>query len=635
MSRTVPAPAVAAADPSGEDRSYPAPKAWIHPDRNRSWIGRLVPLLGARKVVFTYALVGTMLGIVAQVLQPRVVMEAIDKALDQRTAELMPFVLLLGVLALVRGVFGSTSRYAMFATAYGLEYDLRNIMYEHLARLSFSFYDRTQTGQLVSRANADVRAVQMFLAFAPIITVVFTSFLLALFLMLQVHVGLTLVSLIPLPLVYVFGVRMRREIFPVSWMVQARLADVATLVEENVTGVRIVRSFAAETHEIAKLTKAARKLRWSSVKQVDIRARFTPLMQNMPRVGLVIVLAYGGWLALNGTVSIGALVAFSSYVLMLQMPFQIIGFVLVMAEQGRAAAGRIYEIIDHEPEVDDAPGAPDLDVGAGAVSFRDVAFAYRDGPLVLDGFALDITPGETVALVGRTGCGKTTVARVLLRFYDVTSGRILVDEQDVRDVTQRSLRRTIGLVADDAFLFSDTIRENIAYGRPDATDTDITAAAVAAGADAFIRELPDGYDTLVGERGYTLSGGQRQRISIARTLLANPRVLVLDDATSSVDVKVEQEIHGALRTLLEGRTTLIIAHRLSTISLADRVVLMERGRIAAQGTHADLMRDEPRYRAVLAQIEDERARLEARPAPRPMPRPQPAQGPMDTFRGFA
>ena len=383
------------------------------------------------------------------------------------------------------------------------------------------------------------------------------------------------------------------------------MADIATIVDENVNGVRVVKSFAAEQSQVDELAGAAQRLQWASVRTAMTRARYAPLMENLPRLGLAAVLLYGGWLAIEGEITVGAIVAFNAYVIMLQAPFRLLGMITMLGQRAAASAARIYEILDEPPEIVDRPGAVDLVAPRGAIEFDDVTFAYRrpgaeqDEP-VLEHFSLHLRPGETVAIVGRTGSGKSTIARLLPRFYDVDSGSVRVDGHDVRDLTLGSLRANVAVVLDEPFLFSTTIRENIAYSRPDASTEDVEAAARAAHADEFIDDLPMGYETIIGERGYDLSGGQRQRIAIARTLLANPPVLVLDDATSAVDVQVEEHIHGALGNLLEGRTTLVIAHRLSTINLADRVVLVECGRVVADGTHTELMAAEPRYVEVLA-----------------------------------
>jgi ATP-binding cassette subfamily B protein len=431
--------------------------------------------------------------------------------------------------------------------------------------------------------------------------------------MLSVNVPLAFVAMATMPFIYIVGVKMRKSLFPVSWLIQSRLAEVATVVDENVNGVRVVRSFAAEQQQLRQLANAADRVQWSYIKDADLRARFSPLVQNLSQVGLALVLLFGGYMVIHGHLGIGDIVSFNLWLVMMQAPFMMLGMLIMMGQRASASAERIYEILDEQPTIVDRVDAVDLVDCAGDVEFEDVSFAYASDSLmsveakqdkhpdVLKGLNLHLRPGETVALVGRTGSGKSTVARVLARFYDTTGGHVRVDGHDVRDVTLTSLRANIGVVLDEPFLFSVSVRDNIAYGRPDASMEDVRAAAEAAGAAGFISRLSEGYDTVVGERGYTLSGGQRQRIAIARALLVNPPILILDDATSAIDVKVEQRIHSALRVLMEGRTTLIIAHRLSTISLADRVVLLDGGQIVADGTHAELLATTPLYSEILAQ----------------------------------
>jgi ATP-binding cassette subfamily B protein len=500
-------------------------------------------------------------------------------------------------------VFGITFRYALQRAAFEIEYTLRVLLFRQFSKLSFSFYDKAQTGQLVSRANSDVRSVQMFLAFGPMIGVSLVSFVAALFMMVRIHFLLTVVTLLCLPLVFASAKKMHKWMFPVSWVVSARQADIATIVEENVGGAQVVRSFAAEASQITSLDRAAQRLQWSSVRMADIRARYGPLVQNLPRVGLALLLLYGGHLVIDNQITVGNLYSFTAYVMLIQLPFMMLGFLIMQAQRASASAQRILEILDEVPDIDDRPGAVDLVDCRGDVEFRGVRFAYRDGTDVLDGLDLDLRSGQTVALVGRTGSGKSTVARLIPRFYDADAGSVVIDGHDVRDLTLQSLRANVGLVLDDSFLFSGTVFENISFGRPDAPQDEVLAAARAAGAEDFIDRLPDGYETIVGERGSTLSGGQRQRIAIARTLLVNPRILILDDCTSSIDAHREHEIHGALKTLMAGRTTLVIAHRLSTIALAERVVLLDGGRILADGTHEQLMRDVPEYAEILRQAE--------------------------------
>ncbi|HEX9890309.1 MAG TPA: ABC transporter ATP-binding protein, partial [Nitriliruptorales bacterium] len=389
--------------------------------------------------------------------------------------------------------------------------------------------------------------------------------------------------------------------------VQQRTADLTAVVEENLAGAHVVRGMAAERQQIAALERAAERQRWAAEEEIRLRARYQPLLEALPRLAIALFVLYGGYLAVHGEVTVGTLVLFTVYVAFLQHPFRVLGFIVMMGQRARASAGRIFEVVDAQPEIVTPPGAPDLIDPLGLVTFEHVRFGYGDGPDVLHDVSLELRPGETVALVGRTGCGKSTLARLVPRFYDVRDGRVTVDGHDVRELTLESLRTHVGIVLEEPFLFTSSIRDNIAFGRPDALLDDVQEAARAAGATAFIEELPDGFDTVVGERGYTLSGGQRQRISIARMLLHNPKVLVLDDATSAIDVQVEQQIHDALERLLEGRTTLVIAHRLSTIAVADRVAFLKDGVIAATGTHRELLDTVPEYADVLLHIEDRAA----------------------------
>jgi ATP-binding cassette, subfamily B, bacterial len=577
-------------EPLATTARYRAPKATIDPDQSKTWLRRAWPIVKSHWRMFATSLVLSFVALVLQVQIPKLLEEAIDNSLVLHHVPLSHYVKIVFILAAIAGVAGYISRYFLMRTAYEMEFDLRNIIYSHLTKMSFPFYDRVQSGQLISRANSDIRSVQMYLTFAPSILVQCSVAVVAFAYMLSINVPLALVAMIPMPFVYLLGVQMRKTIFPVSWLIQSRLADVATIVDENINGVRVVKSFAAEQRELTTLGKAADRLQWSYIKDAYIRAKFTPTVQNLPQIGLALVVLFGGWLVVHGKLQVGAITAFSLYIVMLQAPFQMLGMIIMMGQRASASSQRIYEILDEVPTVVDRPGAVDLVECRGDVRFESVKFSYApENPLILDDF------------------GKSTVARLLPRFYDVTGGRVVIDDHDVRDLTLVSLRASVGIVLDEPFLFSASIRDNIAYGAPNADFADIEAAAKAAGADGFVGELPMGYETVVGERGYTLSGGQRQRIAIARTLLVNPPILILDDATSAIDVQVELTIHGSLRKLMEGRTTLIIAHRLSTISLADRVLLMDGGKIVADGTHAELMETVPLYADVLAQSEEELA----------------------------
>jgi ATP-binding cassette, subfamily B, bacterial len=596
-----------AARPLGADAvtsRYGAPRATIDPNRDKTWIRRALPVVMSHRWTLLTALSLSFVGLLLQVQIPNLLNEAITNSLQRKTVPLSHYVTLVLALAVAAGVSAYIARLFLLRTAYAMEFDLRNIVYEHLTRMSFSFYDRVQSGQLISRANSDIRSVQMYLTFGPSILVQCAVALVAFGYMLSINVPLAFVAMSTTPLVYFSSVRMRKQIFPVSWLIQQRLADVATIVDENINGVRVVKSFVAEPQELRTLAKAADRLKWAYIRDADIRARFTPTVQNLPQLGLALVLIAGGWLVIHDDLQVGAILAFSAYITMLQPPFQLLGMLIMLGQRAKASAGRIYQILDEAPTITDRPGALVLEHCEGDVRFESVDFAYAGGSPILTGFSLHLRPGETVAMVGRTASGKSTVSRLLPRFYDVTAGALKVDGHDVRDITLASLRSHIGVVLDEPFLFTDSIRDNIAYGRPDAELHEVRAAARAAGAEEFILDLPEGYDTVVGERGYTLSGGQRQRVAIARTLLVNPPILVLDDATSAVDVEVEQEIHEELRVLMEGRTTLIVAHRLSTIGLADRVVLLDGGRIVADGTHAELLETTPLYVEVLAQAEE-------------------------------
>jgi len=580
-----------------------APRAAIDPDQRKSWLRRALPLVKAHRGLLITSLVLSFAGLIVQVQIPNLVRIGIDRAIVERTASLPVYVWWIVALALVQGLITYFARLYLLRTAYELEYDLRNIVYAHLARMPFGFFDRVQSGELMSRSSSDIRAVQMYLSFGPSILVQCLIAVVAFVLMLSINVPLAIVAMATMPIIGFLGVGMRKAIFPVSWLIQARLARLATVVDENIQGVRIVKAFAAEGRQLRALAEAADRIRWAYLQDARIRSRWTPVLDNLPRLGLALVLLFGGLLVIRGETTVGTIVAFNSYVLMLQPPFRMLGMMIMMGQRASASASRIYEILDTPSDVVDPPEPVDV-VLRGDVSFSDVRFTYPNGTLALDGLNLRVRAGETVAVVGATGSGKSTLGRLLARFYDVGGGRISIDGHDVRRLRLARLRDQVGIVPDEPFLFSLSLHDNIAYGRPAADRESVVAAAVAAGADDFIAALPEGYDTVVGERGYTLSGGQRQRVAIARALLVNPPVLVLDDATSAIDVTVEQRIHSSLRALMQGRTTLIVAHRLSTISLADRVVLMEGGRVIADGTHSGLLATEPRYARVLASATD-------------------------------
>ncbi|WP_430788948.1 ABC transporter ATP-binding protein [Actinoplanes sp. G11-F43] len=576
-----------------------APRAGIDPDPSKSWLRRAWPIVRAHRGLLVTSLVLSFAGLIVQVQIPDLVRVAIDGALVQRTADLEVYVWLICGLAVAQGGINFLARLYLLRTAYDMEYDLRNIVFTHLMRMSYAFYDRVQSGELISRATSDIRAIQMYLAFGPSILVQCTIAGVAFVLMLSINAPLAVVAMLTMPLVGFLGVRMRAASFPVSWLIQSRLARMATVVDENVQGVRIVKAFAAEQQQVNLLAAAADKVRWAYVTDAAVRSRWLPVMDNLPRLGLAMVLLTGGLMVLDGDATVGTIVAFNSYVLMLQPPFRMLGMIIMMGQRAAASAQRVYDILDTPAEIVD-PAVPVTPPPRGAVRFEGVRFTYPDGTLALDGLDLHVRPGETVALVGATGGGKSTVARLAARFYDTAGGRVLVDGVDVRDYPLTTLRERVGIVPDEPFLFSMSLHDNIAFGHPVATREQVTEAARAAGAHEFITDLPEGYDSVVGERGYTLSGGQRQRVAIARALLVNPPILILDDATSAIDVRVEHRIHESLRDLMRERTTIVVAHRLATIGLADRVVLIENGRAVATGTHTELLAGEPRYARVLA-----------------------------------
>lgn len=599
----------------------------IRGDRSLSWIRRLGPLLRRQRARIVVSVIAAILATGAGALAPWIAGLAVDAAVagleDAGSASLWAFVVALVGLGAARGIFTYTYRYGLFSMGHRIEFELRTLLFAHLSRLSFAFYDRVQTGEIISRSNSDIRSVQMYLAFAPIVSVQLLSFVVAIAVMAWISLPLTAITMLIMPAVYVLGQRLRHIMFPLSWIIQSRNAEVATVTHESVNGVRVVKAFAAEARQVSEMAGAAQRLRWANLLQHNTRAHYTPVIENLPRLAMAMVLLVGGHLIIGGSLSVGNLATFYLYILLLQAPFRFIGMLFIFGQRAKASAERIFEVLDEPVLVADRPGAIDLpqrrdsaaEQRGQQVRFDDVRFAYgtetvggvagtagaeRDAPLVFDGLDLHIGAGERVAVVGRTGCGKSTLARLLMRFYSLGGGTISVGGHDVTDLTGDSLRRAVGLVPDEPFLFSASIHDNIAYARPDADRSDVVAAATAAQAHEFVSELDEGYDTVVGERGYDLSGGQRQRIAIARAILADPAVLILDDATSSIDVAHEAKIHDALTELLAERTTIVIAHRLSTISLADRVILLDGGRVAADGTHAKLLATEPRYVEVLA-----------------------------------
>jgi len=584
----------------GVRSSYPGPRAEISRDTSLTWWRRVLPIISSHRYTFVGAVGLSLLSLIFQALVPNLLNNAFSDTLERHHGSLRVAVLEIIAIGVLAGASGMASRYFLQRTAFEVEADLRSLIYQHMTWLSFSFYDRVQSGQLISRANSDIRSVQMYATFAPLILVQCASGVLAFGFMLTIDPVLACIAMVVMPILYIVGIKMRRVLFPISWITQARLAEVATIVDENINGVRVVKSFAQEEAEINRLADAAERVSWAYIKDAQIRGQWSPWVQNLPQLGLALVLGFGGVMVIHGHLSVGGILAFNAYLLMLQAPFMMLGQLVMMGQRAKASAERIFEILDERPDIVERPGAFDLANVRGDIVFDDVRFAYRD-TTIIEHLSLTINAGETLAIVGRTGSGKSTLARLINRFYDVSDGAVRIDGHDVRDYTLESLRANVGVVLDEPFLFSVSIAENIAYGRPDASARDIEAAARAANAHEFITKLPEGYSTVIGERGYTLSGGQRQRIAIARTLLVNPPILILDDATSAIDVHIEAGIYEALRTLMSTRTTIVIAHRISTITLAQRVVVLDEGHIVGDGTHEELLATSPLYGEILAQ----------------------------------
>jgi ABC-type multidrug transport system fused ATPase/permease subunit len=521
------------------------------------------------------------------------------RAHDHR--ELMLLAIAITVAALVRLVLSVFRRLIAGQISLAVEVDLRNGLYGHLQRLELSFFDRQQTGQLMSRATVDLQSVRFFLGYGLIfIAQSVVTILLAAVAMFVLQPGLAAISLAPVPFVVLIADRYGHRSRPAMQEAQQRIAELTADVEENVSGVRVVKAFAQEKRQLGRFRHSVERVFDQQMVATRIQALFNPLISFLPNLGLAAILLFGGRQVINGSLSIGAFTAFYAYLLMLISPMRTLGYMLGAAQRSTASGARIFQILDREPQIVAPPDAPPLPDGGGRVTLQHagLTFGGTAHPALTD-INLEIPAGQTVALVGAMGSGKSALVQLLPRLYDVTEGSVEIDGADVRSVDVSSLRNAIAVVNDDPFLFSATVHENIAYARPDASREDVVRAAAAAQAAGFIARLPDGYDTRIGERGLTLSGGQRQRIAIARAILADPRILILDDATSSVDSSTEMEIKAALRELLADRTTFVIAHRLSTIALADRIIVLDNGRVTADGTHSELLEQSELYREIV------------------------------------
>ncbi|HUQ40354.1 MAG TPA: ABC transporter transmembrane domain-containing protein, partial [Acidimicrobiales bacterium] len=569
------------------------------------WVRRLGRLMLARRARLAVALTAAVVSMAVTASVPLVLRTVVDQVVLGRQRPVLPWVGVLLGLGTVRLGAAFVRRFSAGRLSLDIEYDLRTSIYDHLQRLDFARHDEMATGQLVSRANSDVNLVQGILQWLPVMTSNVLLLFISLGTMLVLSPALTAVAVLVLPAVWLVARRMRVSVYASSWDAQQRAAEVAGVVEEAVSGVRIVKGFGQEEREIERLQTAATRLFGTGMRNVRIVNRYSPLLELLPSLGQVAILALGGWLTIQGRITLGTFLAFNAYLVQLVAPVRSFASFLTQAQNARAGVERIFELLDSTPVVVERTDAGDLAAVSGVVELGDVTFGYLRSEPVLRGFSLRVEAGETVALVGASGSGKSTISLLLPRFYDVQDGSVTIDGVDVRDVTMRSLRAQVGVVFEDTFLFSDSVRSNIAYGRPDATDDEVRAAARAAGAEIFIERLPDGYDTIVGERGYTLSGGQRQRLALARALVTNPRILLLDDATSAIDVRTEEDIHRTLRTLMPGRTTVLVAHRRSTLDLADRIVVVDGGRVLDTGTHDELLARCRLYRQLLAGPDDD------------------------------
>jgi ABC-type multidrug transport system fused ATPase/permease subunit len=533
------------------------------------------------------------------VLIPLLIGRSVDAIESQNRDDILPLAIALLGAGLLRLALTVGRRLIAGKVSLAVEFDLRQRFYEHLQRLELAFFDSQQTGQLMSRATVDLQSIRFFLGYGLIwISQSALTILFAAAVMFVLDPLLALLALAPVPFLVATATRYSRRNRPAEQEVQQRVGELTAGAEESVSGIRIVKAFARERHVLARFRRSVDRVFEQSMLTTRLQAFYTPLMGFLPNIGVAIVLLVGGRQVINGNLSVGDFSAFYIYMVMLSGPVRWLGMSLSMAQRAVASGNRMFEILDREPDMQSPPGAPPLPEGGGRVSLQRVTLRYDGSEPALTGVDLDVEPGRTVALVGPTASGKTSLVGLLARLYDPSEGRVLIDGADIREVDLAELRSEIAFVADDSFLFSDTVASNIAYARPDATREQIEAAARRAQAHEFINRLPDGYETVVGERGLTLSGGQRQRVAIARALLAEPRILILDDATSSVDARTESEIKAGLQEAMMGRTTFIVAHRLSTISLADEIVVLDHGRIVDRGTHDELLERCPLYEEI-------------------------------------
>ncbi len=524
----------------------------------------------------------------------------VDAIQKGERSRLLPLALAIVGAGLLRLVLSVPRRVIAGRVSLGVEYDLRNRMYRHLQSLELGFFDRQQVGQLMSRVTVDLQSIRFFLGYGLVFILQnLLTIVLAAAVMFWLEPGLAAITLAPVPVVIAAAMRYGRYSRPALQEVQQRIAELTAEAEENISGIRIVKAFARENHRFDRFRRRVGTVFDQSMYATRLRAFYNPMISFLPNLGLAAVLLVGGRMVVHGSITLGEFATFNSYLLMLMFPMRMLGIALGMAQRAVASGNRVFEILDRAPRIKQPAHPRPLPAGGGRVEFDHVTLSYDGGTPALTDVTLDVAPGETVAVVGPTGSGKTTLVAAIARLYDVTAGSVSIDGRDVRELGLAELRHSVALVPEDGFLFSTTVRDNIAYARADATQAEVELAARRAQIHSFIETLPKGYETLVGERGLTLSGGQRQRIAIARALVSDPRVLILDDATASVDAATERQIKRALGEVMEGRTTFVIAHRLSTIALADRVVVMSDGRITAIGTHEELLEESPLYAEIV------------------------------------
>ncbi|MBT8213939.1 MAG: ABC transporter ATP-binding protein/permease [Acidimicrobiia bacterium] len=550
------------------------------------------------------SILGALLWMSMVVAVPYLVKVTIDRAIEgDQAGSLGTLVVIVLVAGALQSIGIGLRRYFGFRLSYRAEADLRNRMFEHTQRLAFEFHDQTTTGELMARASSDLSQVRLVFAMLPITVANIAMFISVVVVLIILDPVLGLTAGLTVPALFFTANRYAGKVLRLSFDLQARLAGLSEVVEEAIAGVNVVKSYGQEAQESGKLGRSAQGIFDKSMDMAKIRSRYSPLFEFIPTAGTVAVLWLGGIRVIDGAITLGDFVAFTQYLSVLVLPLRITGWFFANIPRAAASATRIQELLGTDPQIATDPNPQPLPTGNGSVRFQGVTFSYPEGPSVLNGIDLEIPGGTSVGLVGATGSGKTTLAHLIPRFYDVGSGSVTVDGVDIRALDLDVLRNEVAVVFQETFLFSASIGENIAVGNPDATDEQIRLAARLAHAHDFVCGMSDGYDTVVGERGESLSGGQRQRIALARAVVRDPRILILDDATSSVDAVVEAEIQEALRRVMKDRTTIIIAHRTSTLALVDRVVFLENGDVAAIGTHEDLLRDIPRYSEVLAQVE--------------------------------